>query len=145
MEIYDDEDSRYSETSLFQKFSDLFSLFNIINIKLNKRTDFDDSEILELQKDMDHFGEMYMDVTSGERITNYIHYMISGHFRDMLFIHRNLWKFSQQGWESVNGLLKQYIFRRTQRGGSSGNGGKAGKVRIDNLFYFFFFPQRLFL
>ena len=33
----------------------------------------------------------------------------------------NLNKFSQQGWESLNALIKAFFFRRTNRGGGDKN------------------------
>jgi hypothetical protein len=36
----------------------------------------------------------------------------------------NFYRYSQQGWESMNQLLKHYYFNNTNHGGSNGNGGK---------------------
>jgi hypothetical protein len=58
-----------------------------------------------------------MKLESREGCTNYTHMLGSGHVADMLFHHRNLYVFSNQGWEALNMLVKQVYFRRTARGG----------------------------
>jgi len=55
-----------------------------------------------------------------EGITNYIHLLGSGHIAYYLTVHRNLYKFSQQNWESLNEKMKVTYFRNTQRGGNYG-------------------------
>ncbi len=66
-----------------------------------------------------------MDLTGLEGMTNYIHMVGPGHLADYLCLHRNLFVFSNQGWENFNQLLKQVYFRRTGRGGGRYNATKA--------------------
>lgn len=44
----------------------------------------------------------------------------AGHVADYLFYWRNLYRQSQQGWESFNSMLKNVFVKRTARGGSAG-------------------------
>ena len=44
--------------------------------------------------------------------------------------HRNLYKFSQQGWEALNQKIKHFYFHNTNHGGSKGNGGKSADEPI---------------
>jgi hypothetical protein len=44
----------------------------------------------------------------------------SGHIAEYMFRWRNLHRFSQQGWEHFNALLKVFFFRRTSHGGHVG-------------------------
>jgi hypothetical protein len=44
----------------------------------------------------------------------------------------NLNKYSQQGWESLNALIKSFFFRRTNRGGSN-RGDRSKLVPIGKL------------
>jgi hypothetical protein len=44
----------------------------------------------------------------------------SGHIKHYMVLHHNLYKFSQQGWESLNEKLKLIFFNHTQRGGNFG-------------------------
>jgi len=44
----------------------------------------------------------------------------SGRIQYYLLVHRYLYKFSQQNWESLNEKMKTTFFRNTQRGGKYG-------------------------
>jgi hypothetical protein len=87
---------------------------------LRKQSDYTDDDINLFQDLIDDFFEQYIEVTGVEGITNYLHMLGSGHFKYYMQIHRNLYKFSQQGWESLNSKFKQVFFRHTQRGGHYG-------------------------
>ena len=41
---------------------------------------------------------------------------------------RCLYRYSQQGWEALNALLKAYFFRRTNRGGLAKNSARKSKL-----------------
>jgi hypothetical protein len=56
-----------------------------------------------------------------EGITNYIHMLGRGHISYFMKQHRNLYKFSQQGWEGLNEKFKLIFFNHSQRGGNYGN------------------------
>jgi hypothetical protein len=65
-----------------------------------------------------------------EGITNYIHMIGSGHIADYLFKWKNLYRFSQQGWEAMNSLIKTFFFRRTSHGGGVRGGKKSRLIPI---------------
>jgi hypothetical protein len=44
----------------------------------------------------------------------------SGHIKHYMTIHHNLYKYSQQGWESLNEKFKLMLFNHMQRGGNFG-------------------------
>jgi hypothetical protein len=77
------------------------------------------------------FNEKWIALVGCEGITNYIHMLGSGHVRYYLTVHRNLYKFSQQNWESLNEKMKITYFRSTQRGGHYG-----GKNTQENERYY---------
>jgi len=52
----------------------------------------------------------------------------SGHVAEYLFKWKNLYRFSQQGWEAMNSLIKTYFFRRISHGG--GVRGMSKKMRL---------------
>jgi hypothetical protein len=87
-----------------------------------QREDFSDEEIDEFGTQCDDFFESWVDLTGLEGMTNYIHMIGSGHMTYYLREWRNLYRYSQQGWEALNSLLKNIYFRRTQRGGHKGDG-----------------------
>jgi hypothetical protein len=55
-----------------------------------------------------------------EGVTNYLHMLGSGHLMYYMKVHRNLYKYSQQGWESLNAKVKLSFFNHTQCGGNYG-------------------------
>jgi hypothetical protein len=87
---------------------------------LRKRSEYTTQDITVFQNLMDDFFEKYVAETGNEGITNYIHMLASGHIKYYMEVHKNLYKFSQQGWESLNSKYKQVFFRHTQRGGNFG-------------------------
>jgi len=89
---------------------------------LRKRSDYSDEDIDEFQSLIDSFFKNYLNETGVEEIINYIHILASGHIKYYMQLHRNLYKFSQQGWESLNSKFKQVFFRHMQRGGNYGMG-----------------------
>jgi hypothetical protein len=56
----------------------------------------------------------------GDSITNYIHMLGAGHLVYFISKYRNLYKFSQQGWEAMNQKLKYFYFHNTNHGGCGG-------------------------
>ncbi len=48
------------------------------------------------------------------------HTWCTGHIAEYMFCWQNLHRFSQQGWEHFNSLLKVFFFRRTSHGGHVG-------------------------
>ena len=97
--------------------------------RLRQHEDFTDSDIEAFQKDFDLFNQDWMKLHGKDGITNYIHLMSAGHMSDYMYEWRNLYRHSQQGWESLNNLIKSFWFRRTGRGGATGRGkGKRSKL-----------------
>jgi hypothetical protein len=91
--------------------------FRCLFRKLRQKEPFSDGQIQDFQGTTDQWYQLWMGLESREGCTNYTHMLGSGHVADMLFHHRNLYVFSNQGWEALNMLVKQVYFRRTARGG----------------------------
>lgn len=93
---------------------------------LRKKSEYTDNEIDEFQNLIDDFFQLYVEVSGGgkEGVTNYLHMLSSGHIKYYMTTHRNLYKFSQQGWESLNAKVKLTFFNHTQRGGNFGKEGE---------------------
>jgi hypothetical protein len=88
----------------------------------HQRENFTDEEIDAFSTQCNNFFEVWVDLTGLEGMTNYIHMIGSGHMTYYLREWRNLYRYSQQGWEALNSLLKNIYFRWTQRGGHKGDG-----------------------
>jgi hypothetical protein len=67
----------------------------------------------------DDFFFMYVEQSGAgkEGITNYIHMRGSGHIKYYITIHRNLYQYSQKGWESLNKKFELIFFNHAQRPG----------------------------
>ena len=102
------------------KWRDMIAEYNMAMQILRKRSDYTNEDIEQFQYLIDNFFEKYFAETGNEGITNYIHMLCSGHMKYFMEIHCNLYKYSQQGWESLNSKYKQVFFRHTQRGGNYG-------------------------
>ena len=97
-------------------------------ILLRKREDFTNAEIASYQSHADKFFQAWVRLWQKEGVTNYIHMMGSGHIADYLYKWKNLYRYSQQGWEAMNSLIKTFFFRRTNHGG--GVRGRSKKSRL---------------
>ena len=97
---------------------------------LRQKEDFLDEQIEEFQVLADNFFSIWVNLHGSEGVTNYIHMIGSGHISYYLFQWRNLYRYSQQGWESLNHYIKTVYHQRTQKGGSQGTtGGPSSKVK----------------
>jgi hypothetical protein len=73
---------------------------------------------------VDSFCEMYFRQVGLEGMTNYFHLLFAGHYSYFLLKYGNLYRFSQQGWENVNSVLKRSFHSNTQKGGGKGGSSK---------------------
>jgi hypothetical protein len=102
--------------------------YRIAMVLLRKRDDFTNPMISLYQHHADKFYQAWILLWQKEGITNYLHMMGSGHISDYLYKWKNLYRFSQQGWEAMNSLIKTFFFRRTSHGG--GVRGASKKSRL---------------
>jgi hypothetical protein len=96
---------------------------------VRQREDLTDKDIRSFQKDFDNFWQIWMGMKGQEGVTNYLHSMLSsGHILDFLYKYKNLYRHSQQGWESLNHLLETFYYGRTGRGG-----GKYDRSKLKSI------------
>ena len=105
-----------------------FPRYRAAMVLLRKNTDLDDVEIRTFQHHIDGWFNDWVDVYGKEGCTNYTHMLSSSHVMRYMQEWKCLHRFSQQGWEALNALIKSYFFRRTNRGGLSKNGTKKSKL-----------------
>jgi hypothetical protein len=108
-----------------EEYSHCFFLYRKFFKLLRQKTEFTNEEIVECQVAIDEWYQVWWRLEGRDGITNYVHLLSSGHIADYLFRHRNLYVYSQQGWEAFNMLIKQVYFRRTARGG-----GRDSRTRL---------------
>lgn len=111
----EDAEKKHIWHTLIQDYSDAMDI-------LLMRSEYTDEHISEFQRKIDDFFAAYVEKSGAgkEGVTNYIHMLASGHIRYYMITHRNLYKYSQQGWESLNEKFKLTFFNNTQRGGNFG-------------------------
>jgi hypothetical protein len=66
----------------------------------------------------------------------------SGHIKYYMTTHRNLYKFSQQGWESRSANVKLTFFNHTQRGGNFGKEGEESERTYLRAIYIWLFNMK---
>lgn len=91
--------------------------YRISMVLLRKKDDFTNVMVATYQCHADKFFQAWIHLWQKEGVTNYLHMIGSGHVAEYLFKWKNLYRFSQQGWEAMNSLIKTYFFRRTSHGG----------------------------
>jgi len=94
--------------------------YNAAALIMRQKTDYTDEDIYNFQYNIDDFFQVWVKLHSHTGCTNYIHMLSSGHIAEYMFRWRNLHRFSQQGWEHFNSLLKVFFFRRTSHGSHIG-------------------------
>ena len=96
------------------------------------------SELDLYEMHADSFFQLWVDLHGRSGVTKYIHMIVSGHMLEYMLCWGNLTKYSQQGWESLNALIKLFFFRRTNKGGSKAN-VKSKLIPIGQLMHRRFF------
>ena len=97
-------------------------------IILRKNSDYTEDEIKAFQVHIDAWFCDWVVVYGREGCTNYAHLLSSSHVMRYMMEWKCLYRYSQQGWEALNALIKAYFFRRTNRGGFAGNAKKKTKL-----------------
>lgn len=95
---------------------------------LRKNTDYTEDEVEEFQEHIDAWFCDWVAVYGREGCTNYTHLLSSSHIMRYMIEWKCLYRYSQQGWEALNALIKAYFFRRTNRGGFAGKNQKKSKL-----------------
>jgi hypothetical protein len=97
-----------------------FLLWNDLMKVSRKRDYFEIDDIHNFQDQADKWFFKWHALHGRDGMTNYIHMIASGHLAFYLKEWGNLWKYSQQGWQSLNSLMKSVYYRQTQRGRHGG-------------------------
>ena len=73
--------------------------------------------IIEFRDLADSFFKQWVSLTGMARVTNYIHLLGSGRLMEFLYKYRNLYKYSQQGWEHQYKRAAGIYHKHSQKGG----------------------------
>ena len=78
---------------------------------LSKKEDnYTNDKLRMFQDKMNIFWILWVELHQQRRQTNYINIAIAGHVLEYMIDWGNLYRFSQQGWESLNSLIKRFFF-----------------------------------
>ena len=77
------------------------------------RYKFDEAMVLEFQKTVNNFYDLWLKVTGKHGMGNYMHMLAMGHIGDQLTRFGNLHIYFQQGWETLNINMKKIYFNQT--------------------------------
>ena len=97
-------------TEIRADFIQAVDYFKEIMTSLERKEDFTEEDINLLQDKINLFADLWLGLHGDEGMANYTHYLVSGHVTYFLRKYRNLYKYSQQGWEYLNWRLKNYYF-----------------------------------
>ena len=78
----------------------------------------------------DDFFQVWIKLHGQAGVGNYLHMIGSGHMLQYMIRWGNLTKYSQQGWEALNSLIKLFFFRRTNKGGGNSDGKASSKSKL---------------
>jgi hypothetical protein len=112
--------TRKSNEDQLQQWLKLMDYYIEAMKAIRQHEDFTDDQIDNLHVLTAGFMGQWVDCMKGDSITNYIHMLGAGHLVYFISKYRNLYKFSQQGWEAMNQKLKYFYFHNTNHGGCGG-------------------------
>jgi hypothetical protein len=115
---------REQNNQILTRWSEFAQNLNLMWDFIERNQDFTEEDITKLHNYTATFMMQWIDLTDGNHMINYIHIVGAGHLPYFAKHYGNLYMFSQQGWESLNKLIKHYYNNNTNHGGSSDNGGK---------------------
>ena len=118
--------TRGSNERLMKDWHKVIDLYLPMMELAKQHEDLSEAEILRFHKLSATFFAAYCDLPGGNNtVTNYLHMFGAGHMTYYLRRYKNLYKYSQQGWEALNQKIKHYYFNNTDMGGCIG--GKHGE------------------
>jgi hypothetical protein len=132
MNSHEAASKREHNASLQQKWITLAEHMEKMWSLIEQHEDYSEEQLDHLHVACCLFFHQWNDLTGIHHVTNYIHILGAGHVCYFARKYRNLYRFSQQGWESLNQLIKHFYFNNTNHGGSAGNGGKNAVGKFDN-------------
>lgn len=89
---------------------------------LKKREDYTSEEITRFQQHIDTWFAVWIKEFGRDTYSNYIHLLHTGHIAEEMKKFGCLYRYSQEGLEAMNALIKSFWFRRTGRGGGKPTG-----------------------
>ena len=92
------------------------------DLNRHKPYEKDSEELMALATKCNLVFHQFVMLNGKENVTNYFHILGSGHTIYFIKKFGSLYRYSQQGWESMNFLIKHFYFHNTNHGGNCGRG-----------------------
>ena len=93
------------------------TLFALTIKKLNSKKLYKFDDVCEFQRTANGFCDIYCTFTGRDGMTNSFHNLRDGNFPYFLQKRGNLYRYSRQGWEAINGKMKHNCNHNTPKGG----------------------------
>ena len=108
-------------------------MFALANYE-KKGDNYTASELEQYQEHAnDFFFQLWVELHSVQGNTNYIHMIGSGHMYKYMVKWGNLTKYSHQGWEALNVLIKLFFFCRTNKDGHNSGSSTQLKSKLVSI------------
>ena len=91
----------------------------LMNIMRKADGNYTNEELEQFSHHSKEFFQAWIKLYGRHGVTNYIHMIGVGHMLAYMRLYGNLNKYSQQGWEALNALIRLFFFRRTNKGGKN--------------------------
>ena len=82
-----------------------------------KNCNYTEEELNNFDEESKEFYQIWVKLHAEKGAANYIHMFTCGHIWEQMKKWGNLNRYSQQGWEALNALMKLFFYRRTNKGG----------------------------
>jgi len=102
-----------------------------MNSLLHRTDEYTTADVAQLEQHMDTMFELLVTKIGGaERgVTNYFHYIGSGHLMWMIRRYGNLWRFCNEGAESMNSLVSKRYNQFNNKGGNKQSSVGTAKLK----------------
>jgi hypothetical protein len=88
---------------------------------LTKSLEYEPEDIEELEHNIDVAYVKLMAIAGIQGVTNYFHYLGSGHIVWLIRIYGNIWRYRNEGVEGLNGTLSLRYNKFNNKGGNKGS------------------------
>ncbi len=104
-----------SDEARHNKYLYCIQQYRYAMVIVRQQNEYSDDDIIRYQNHVDCWFQVWNELHSNSGCTNYTHMLSSGHLAEYMFKWRNLYRFSQQGFEKFNHVFSTFYFRRTDK------------------------------
>ena len=132
----DDADTRLENEKARVDWLHVATIYKEVIVPARQEDDFTDDDIDLFHDKCGEFMVAWVNLAGKENVGNYIHMIGAGHILHYIQKFRNLYKYSNQGWEALNQKIKRVYFNNTNRGGNVGGWQRLDHGHVEPLWMF---------